>query len=58
MQYWELTKWYRYFAERAKLGDGYAKDMVILWDKDKQAYIKELRAFLTRGSRAVRSPVV
>jgi hypothetical protein len=58
MQYWELNKWRMYFIERAIKKDEYAKDMLILWDKDKQAYIKELRAFLTRSNNGVRSLVV
>ncbi len=55
MQYWELNKWRNIFIIRANNGDKFAQRMLSLWDKDKQAYIKELKPLIARDRMAMQS---
>lgn len=51
MQYWELNKWRNIFKKRAESGDKFAQRMLTLWDKDRQAYIKELKPILAQSKQ-------
>jgi hypothetical protein len=54
--YWEeLRKWRDTFASSAMTGNQFAKEMMNLWNTDKQKFISELEKFKSQGRKEVQA---